>query len=73
MAGDPRLSLEERYGTQEGYACTTGRATEGLVRERFLLRADADRVIAEAASSHVLPTGAESNAEQRAIAETLCR
>ena len=72
-AGDPRLSLAERYGTQEGYVCTASRAAENLVRDRFLLRADADRVIGEAASSHVLPSGAESSAAQRTIAEALCR
>ena len=54
-AGDPRLSLEERYGTQEGYVCTARRAAEGLVRDRFLLRADADRVIAEAAEQPRAP------------------
>ena len=29
--GDPRRSIEERYGTQEGYACAVRRAAEALV------------------------------------------
>jgi hypothetical protein len=72
-AGDPRLSIEERYGTQEGYVCAARRAADGLVRDRFLLRADADRVIAEAMASHVLPAGAESSEERLATAAALCR
>ena len=50
-SGDPRRSIEERYGTQEGYACAVRRAAEALVRDRFLLREDADRQIAAAAKS----------------------
>lgn len=72
-SGDPRRSIEERYGTQEGYACTVRRAAESLVRDRFLLREDADRQIAAATKSQILPAGAESSAEARRIADTLCR
>ena len=52
--GDPRLSLEERYGTHEGYVEAV-RATAGdAVTRGFLLQADADRLIAQAAASDVL-------------------
>ena len=71
--GDPRLSIEERYGTQEGYACVARRAAEGLVRDRFLLRQDADRIIAEAAGSRILPPNSESDAEHRRLSDALCR
>jgi hypothetical protein len=71
-AGDPRLSLEERYGTQQGYVCTVRRAAERLVRERFLLRDDADRLIAAAAASKVLP-GSGVTPEQRELEASLCR
>jgi hypothetical protein len=71
--GDPRLSLEERYGTQEGYACVARRAAEALARDRFLLKPDADRLIAEAARSRILPSNAESDAEHRRRADSLCR
>ena len=71
--GDPRASLEERYGTREGYACAVRRAAESLVRERFLLRADADRLIAEAAEADALPAQAEAPAAARSVAEARCR
>jgi hypothetical protein len=53
-SGDPRPSLEERYGTHKGYVDAVKAAAEKAVRERFLLRDDADRLIAEAAASDVL-------------------
>jgi hypothetical protein len=53
-SGDPRLSLEERYGTHKAYVEAVRAAAEKAVAERFLLRADADRLIAEAAASDVL-------------------
>lgn len=53
-AGDPRPSLEERYGSHRAYVETVRRAAEKAVQERFLLRADADRLVVEAAASDVL-------------------
>jgi hypothetical protein len=53
-AGDPRPSLEERYGTHEKYVAAVRSAAARLVRERFLLRDDAERMIAEADASSVL-------------------
>jgi hypothetical protein len=55
-SGDPRLSLEERYGSQEGYNCVVTRAANEAVKERFLLQADADRLIAQAAAANILPS-----------------
>jgi hypothetical protein len=69
---DPRLSLEERYGTQEGYVCVVRRAAAQAVTDRFLLPADAERLIAEATASKVLPTRTESSDEDAAIGRTLC-
>jgi hypothetical protein len=69
---DPRLSVEERYGTLEGYLCVVTRAAERAVADRFLLRADADRLIAEAKASGVLPENAASTTDARALAATLC-
>jgi len=71
-AHDPRPSLEERYGSHEGYVCVVTRAVETAVADRFLLRRDADRLIAEATSSEILKPGAESSVEARAIAAKLC-
>jgi hypothetical protein len=44
--GDPRLSIEERYGSYEAYCKQFAAACEDLVRRRYLLREDADRLIA---------------------------
>jgi len=72
-SGDPRASLEERYGTQEGYVCVVRRAAESLAGQRFLLRTDADRLSSTASSTRLLPSSAEASPEQRAIGERLCR
>lgn len=69
---DPRLSVEERYGTLEGYVCVVTRAAARAVTDRFLLRADADRLIAEAKGSAVLPDSASSAADARAVAASVC-
>jgi hypothetical protein len=53
-AGDPRPSLEERYVTHQAYVDAVKAAADKAVAERFLLRADADRLIAGAAASDVL-------------------
>jgi hypothetical protein len=53
-SGDPRLSLEERYGTHEKYIALVRAAAERLVRGRYLLPDDADRVISQAEASKVL-------------------
>ena len=70
--GDPRPSLEERYGTLEGYVCTVRRAAEAAVADRFLLQDDADRLIREAEESGVLPAGPDSSEENRARGAALC-
>jgi hypothetical protein len=53
-AGDPRLSLEERYGTHENYVAKVRAVANRLVSERYLLQDDAERLIAEAKASAVL-------------------
>jgi hypothetical protein len=68
---DPRLSIEERYGTHEGFVCAARRAADKLVEERFLLREDADRMIEEAAASDVL-RGQERGVTNEATAVRLC-
>ncbi|MCC7042701.1 MAG: hypothetical protein IT183_02495 [Acidobacteria bacterium] len=70
--GDPRMSVEERYGTLEGYVCTVRKAADAAVRERFLLRDDADRMIREAEQSNVLPAAASSSPVNRARASERC-
>jgi hypothetical protein len=53
-AGDPRESLEERYVTHEKYVALVRIAAERLVRGRYLLQDDADRLIQQAEASKVL-------------------
>ena len=53
-AGDPRPSLEERYGTHDAYVTAVRAAAARMVRDRFLLQDDADRLIAQAEASDVL-------------------
>ncbi len=72
-SGDPRLSLEERYGTQEGYVCAVRRAADTLVRDRYLLPADAERLVADAAKSALLPASADATPEARRVGESVCR
>lgn len=72
-SGDPRLSIEERYGTQEGYVCAVRRAADALVRDRYLLRTDADRMIDEAAHAQVLPSATQSASDLQRVGEALCR
>ena len=52
--GDPRLSLEERYKTHDGYVAAVKAAATKAVASKFLLQEDADRLVAEAAASNVL-------------------
>jgi hypothetical protein len=51
---DPRLSLEERYGTHAGYVRAVERATRQLRRAGFLIEEDAARFVAAAEASNVL-------------------
>ena len=53
-SGDPRLSLEERYKTHKGDVDAVKAAAAKAVAARFLLREDADRLIAQAEASNVL-------------------
>lgn len=53
-AGDPRPSLEERYGSHEKYVELVRAAAAKAVAERYLLPADADALVAQAAGSDVL-------------------
>jgi hypothetical protein len=53
-SGDPRPSLEERYGTHEGYVRKVREAAKRLVEERLLFQDDADRLVREAESSSIL-------------------
>ena len=67
---DPRLSIEERYGTHDAYVARVKRAAEQAVQDRFLLRDDAERLVREAEASEVLraPAGAMPDVKVRPVA-----
>jgi hypothetical protein len=71
-AGDPRLSLEERYGTHAGYVCVVTAAVNKAVQQRFLLPSDAPTVIASAAASNVLGPPFVPTAADIALGNSLC-
>lgn len=51
QSGDPRPSLEERYGTREAYVARIAEAAQRLVREKLLLEEDAARYVENARSA----------------------
>jgi hypothetical protein len=53
-AGDPRLSLEERYQDHDGYVKAVTQAARKLEQQRFLLPEDVQKYIEEAQASDVL-------------------
>lgn len=53
-SGDPRLSLQERYGSHAGYVAAVRRAADRALAFGFLLREDADRLVRQAEASRVL-------------------
>src|SRR5215475_8172129 len=52
-AGDPRLSLEERYPTHDDYVAKVSAAANDLLSKRLLLQEDADSIIAAANAAAV--------------------
>ena len=53
-AGDPRLSLEERYKTHEGYVKAVKKGAAELVKKGYLLLEDAAQIIATAEAIDIL-------------------
>jgi hypothetical protein len=48
-SGDPRKAIDERYASKDDYLTRVRAAAEALVRERYLLEEDIERVVAVAA------------------------
>lgn len=71
-AGDPRPSLEERYGTHAGYVCVVTAAANEAVQERFLLASDATTLISNAAASNVLGSPFMPTPVDTVLANSLC-
>lgn len=53
-AGDPRPSLEERYGTHAGFVCVVKLAAKSALTQRFLRQSAATALVAAATGSAVL-------------------
>ena len=53
-AGDPRPSLEERYGTHAGFVCVVKLAAKNALNQRFLRQSAATALVAAASGSAVL-------------------
>ena len=70
-AGDPRPSLEERYGTKAGYVCLVTSIVNKDVRNGFLLVADAQTLINDANGSNMLSGVAPTQADNQRAAH-LC-
>jgi len=68
---DPRLSLEERYGTHAGYVCVVTKAANKAVQQRYLLPSDAQSLIAQATAGNVL-SGYPATPADIALANSLC-
>jgi len=54
MTGDPRPSIQECYGDHAGCVAAVTAAADRIMAEGFLLKADHDAPIAQAAASNVL-------------------
>jgi hypothetical protein len=48
-SGDPRKAIDERYTSKDNYLARVRAAAETLVRDRYLLEEDIERVLAVAA------------------------
>ncbi|WP_429951574.1 alpha/beta hydrolase domain-containing protein [Comamonas sediminis] len=59
--GDPRPSLEERYGSRTGYICAVKKAVEREKKRRMLLAADAEKLIAQASAISFLPDNPDTS------------
>jgi hypothetical protein len=70
-AQDPRPSIEERYGTHQGYVCVVTNAANKSVKKRFLRESAATTLIAQAQAGNVL-TDITPKDEDQALAKRLC-
>jgi hypothetical protein len=52
-SGDPRPSLEERYGSQDGYVAAVKAAADKEVMRGFLLPEDAERLVQQASAANI--------------------
>jgi hypothetical protein len=56
--GDPRLSLEERYGSHDGYVAKVTTAAMNAYLQGYLLKTDMGTILTQARMSNVCTFGA---------------
>ncbi len=71
-SGDPRASVEERYGTHAGFVCQVTAAANKAVAQRFLRASSVATLVAQANASNVLTTGYTPTAADTALGNALC-
>jgi hypothetical protein len=59
--GDPRPSVTERYPTRDSYLAKIREATNGLVKDRYMLSEDAEVAVARAAAHWDLIMGGSAS------------
>ncbi|HKD40350.1 MAG TPA: alpha/beta hydrolase domain-containing protein, partial [Myxococcaceae bacterium] len=70
--GDPRPSLEERYGTHQGYVCVVTAAANRNVMKGFLLVSDANALVLQASQGNVLAAPFVPTPDNIKLANSLC-
>jgi hypothetical protein len=70
--GDPRPSLEERYGTHQGYVCVVTAAANRNVAKGFLLVSDANALVLQASQGNVLAAPFVPTPDDIKLANSLC-
>jgi len=70
-SGDPRQSLQERYGTRDGYMCVVRAAAARSLKAGFLRPADAQRLAGEAERTDAF-IAIESSDAARDTARQIC-
>ena len=70
--GDPRPSLEERYGTHQGYVCVVTAAANRNVAKGFLFVSDANAIVSQAAQGNVLTPPFAPPPDDTKLANSLC-
>jgi Alpha/beta hydrolase domain len=69
---DPRPSLEERYGTNQGYICVVTAAANRNVAKGFLLVSDANAIVSQANQGNVLKSPFVPTPDDIKLANSLC-
>ena len=71
-AGDPRPSLEQRYGTNAGYKCVAQQATIIAAANGYLLPSDETTLLTDISGSNVLASGYTPTTADTALGNSLC-